>query len=128
MSLLAIGGIAATILVAVVGWLIQRWRRKRKEKRQEKQEMKDRISRLETRVSTLWRWAFGREDDSTDGGVAVEIQASLDRIEEDIEEVEKKQETYHDSEMKQLYRLVNSLHDEDELEFTRDDVFNNDDE
>lgn len=124
MSIIAAGGVVATVGVAVVGWLIKRWRNKKRQEREDKSAMDDRVERLEQRVSTLWRWAFGREDDETDGGVAVEIQESLDRIEEDIGELEKRQDTYHDSEMEQLYRLVNALHDEENLDFERDDVFN----
>jgi len=123
MSLVAIGGVAATVGVAIVGWLIQRWRNKKKLERQEEQELDNDIDKLESRVSTLWKYVFGREDDQTDGGVAQEIEDGFNKIEGDIEELNRKQETYHRQEMAQLRRLVNSLHDEEELEFEREDVF-----
>lgn len=90
-------------------------------------DISDNHQSLVSKVDTLWRWAFGREDDSTDGGLSREIQDGFDRIEDDITETQKKQETYHEAEMAQLRRLVNRLHDEDSLDFEREDVFKDDD-
>lgn len=78
---------------------------------------------LADKVDTVWRYLFGRQDDNTDGGMAQEIEEGFNGIEDVLNEVEKKQETYHEMEMNQLRRLVNKLHDEEELEFERDDVF-----
>lgn len=122
MSLVAIVGIVVTILLAVIGWLIQRWRNKKKQKRQEDMDLKEQIDDNTNRVSTLWSWAFGVPDDETDGGLSAEIQDGFDRIEEDVDDLKKTQETYHEVEMAHLERLVNELHDEDDLDIDRDDI------
>jgi len=122
MSLVAIGGIAATVLVAIVGWLIQRYRNKRKRKREEKSDMDNEVEKNTRRVSTLWKWAFGLPDDETDGGLAEEIQNGFNNVEEDINDMKKKQEMYHEVEMDHLERLVNELHDEDDLDIEREDI------
>lgn len=74
------------------------------------------------KVDTLWRWAFGVPDDETDEGLSGDIQEGFDRIEEDVDEVKKTQETYHEVEMAHLERLVNELHDEEDLDINRDDI------
>jgi len=78
---------------------------------------------IRQKVNTLWRWAFGREDDETDGGLSQEIQNGFNRIEEDIEDLQRRQETYHETEMSQFERLVNALHDDDDTGVERGDVF-----
>jgi len=80
-------------------------------------------SGLSDKVDTLWRWAFGVPEDETDGGLAEEIQNGFDNVEDDIDDMKKKQETYHEVEMNYLERLVSELHHADSLEeVERDDL------
>lgn len=104
-----------TLGAGIVGWfgekLYQRWK-----------DSSTAQNRTERRVDTLWRYLFGVEDDETDGGLAVEIEEGFNRVEKDIGELRKRQETYHEAEMKQIRHIVNELHDEESLDFDRDDV------
>lgn len=115
--------VVVAVVIAVAGWLGNRYRKKREMRRDEIDNIEGTVEKNQRRVQTLWTYLFGREDDETDGGLSVEIQDGFDRIEEDIEDVRRRQQTYHEMEMDQMRRLVNALHDEDELDFEREDVF-----
>lgn len=71
---------------------------------------------LADKVETIWKYLFGVPDDETDAGLSGEISEGFNNIEEDIEETQRKQETYHEVEMDQLERLVTELHHADSLE------------
>jgi len=115
--------VIGTIVIAVVGWLYRKRNKRIVRVETDTTEIEEDISALQSRVDTLWRWAFGREDDATDKGISKEIEEGFDNIEKDIGEVRKRQETYHDVEMDRLEQLVNELHDDEDVDVEREDVF-----
>lgn len=78
---------------------------------------------LSDKVDTLWRWAFGVPEDETDTGLSGDIQEGFNNIEEELEQTQAKQEEYHTKEMDALDTLVNEIHDEDNIDIERGDVF-----
>lgn len=83
----------------------------------------EKYNTIRSKVNTLWKWAFGVPDDETDTGLSGEIQSGFNKIEEDIEETQRKQETYHEVEMDYLEKLITELHHAESLkDLTRDDL------
>lgn len=117
-------GAAATIAAA----LVAAWFRKRRQKARQARNTDDNVTSLSEKIDTLWRWAFGLPEDSTDEGVAGDISEGFENVSDDIERLEKQQQTFHEQEMKQFYRLVNALHDEENIDIERDDVLKNKEE
>lgn len=121
-AIVAIVTVGVGILTTLIGLEYRNLKRRIADLESTDEQDADERQSISQKVDTLWRWAFGREDDGTDGGLAAEIQDGFDRIEEDLEHLEKKQETYHESEMTQFERLVNALHDDEDIDVTREDV------
>lgn len=121
----------ATILFAILSTLIglayRNLRRRVRNLEEDTNTRSDEHNGLTDKVDTLWSWAFGVPDDETDGGLSAEIQDGFDMIEEDVDDLKKTQETYHEVEMSHLERLVNELHDEDEIDIDRKDILQDDD-
>jgi len=84
------------------------------------------VSGLATKVETLWAFAFGREDDATDKGLAGEVEEGFEAVRNDVNRLEKKVDTYHEQETQEVRQIVDELHDEDEIDFKREDVYEDD--
>lgn len=120
-------GIIASIIFILIGIEYRNLKRRIRTLEDDDEENSSERRTLREKVNTLWVYVFGLPDDETDGGLSQEINDGFQRIESDLEEVDKKNETYHQVEMEQLRRLVNELHDEEALELERDDVLKEDD-
>lgn len=62
-------------------------------------------------IDTVFTWMFGQEENPTNGGIAMEIEERFDRVDERFDELDAR-----------LDQLVNELHDEDALDFQRDNI------
>lgn len=122
-AILAALGLAASIIGGLFWYLMGRI----DDTEDEVDEVSDDITGVKARVDTLWRWAFGVEDDSTDKGIAHTIDEGFDAVSEDVNRLERKMDTYREDEKKEFRNLVNALHDDDSVDIERDDVFEDDD-
>jgi hypothetical protein len=81
-----------------------------------------RLLSIEDRVRTLFFWAFGHEQNSTDQGFAADTQAKLSTLNQKLDEMDADESEHHEIVVERLDELILSLDDEDALEFERDDL------
>lgn len=77
--------------ITLFGWL---WRRYQAEKKKRTQ-LEAELDELDDRIETVWKWAFGFEDDATDEGIAediaqgfADVDGRLNRLESRVSELE----------------------------------------
>lgn len=120
-------GVALTIIFSIVAGLVglayKNLRRRVRDLEEDTDTRSNKHNGLSDKVETLWKWAFGVPDDETDAGLSGEISEGFDRIEEDIEETQRRQKTHHDVQVNKLERIITELHHADDLsEVGRDDL------
>jgi len=119
----AIITIVFTVIAGLVGLAYRNLRKRVSDLEEDTETRQGKHNSLSGKVNTLWKYIFGVPDDETDAGLSGEIEQGFDRIEEDVDDLKKKQETYHSVEMNHLERLISELHHADSLEdVERDDL------
>jgi tetrahydromethanopterin S-methyltransferase subunit G len=82
----------------------------------------DRLDGIESKVDTLFSWAFGNEEDSADRGISQDIDDQFSEISDRLRALESENEKQHEEVVGRLNQLIDELHDEEALEFKRDDI------
>lgn len=113
-----------TVIATLIGLAYKSLRSRISDLEENKETQKHTCNSVVDRVETIWNYLFGLKEDDSDGGLSGDIQDGFDRIESDVEDIKKRQETYHEVEMEHIETLVNKLHDDEDVEVERDDVFN----
>ncbi|AUX08907.1 hypothetical protein AArcSl_1276 [Halalkaliarchaeum desulfuricum] len=92
--------LVAGILFTLVGIIYRRLRRRISNLEENVGELESQSLQMKRDMDVAHTWMFGREEDPTNSGIAAEIEEINVRLEQ----------------------LVDALHDEEDLDFERDDV------
>jgi predicted PurR-regulated permease PerM len=90
----------AGVLFTLVGILYRRLRSRIANLEDTLEDVESQLLTLTRDIDTVQTWMFGREEDVTNAGVAAEITENKN----------------------QLQQVIDALHDEESLEFDRDDI------
>ena len=92
--------LVAGALFTLVGIIYRRLRKRISQLEEPVAELESAILETKKDIDTAHTWMFGLEDDATHVGIAAEIEAIQERLE----------------------NTIDAMHDEDEIDFERDDV------
>jgi peptidoglycan hydrolase CwlO-like protein len=118
----AILTIVFTGLFALIGVVYRMFKTDISDVENEFDNVDTRLTNAEKKVRTLFFWAFGHEQDSTDQGFAADIQAKLTTLNKKLDEMDDAEDEHHERVMERLDELILFLDDEEALEFERDDL------
>jgi tetrahydromethanopterin S-methyltransferase subunit G len=82
----------------------------------------NRLDEIEQKVETLFSWAFGNERDATDRGISQDIDDNFSELNARLDELDEEIERRHGELVDKFDQLIDELHDEEALEFERDDI------
>jgi tetrahydromethanopterin S-methyltransferase subunit G len=82
----------------------------------------NRLDEIEQKVETLFSWAFGNERDATDRGISQDIDDNFSELNARLDELDEESERRHGELVDKFDQLIDELHDEEALEFERDDI------
>ncbi|NGM69200.1 DUF342 domain-containing protein [Natronolimnobius sp. AArcel1] len=92
--------LVAGVLFSLVGIIYRRLRKRLDELEENVAELESQCLQIKKDMDVAHSWMFGREEDPTNSGIAAEIEEINERLEQ----------------------LVDALHDEEDLDFERDDI------
>lgn len=118
----AILTIVFTGLFALIGIIYRMFKTNIGDVEQDLTDVDARLTSAEKKVQTLFFWAFGHKQDSTDQGFAADIQAKLTTLNKKLDEMDDAEDEHHERVMERLDELILFLDDEEALEFERDDL------
>ncbi|ELZ00758.1 hypothetical protein C481_11005 [Natrialba asiatica DSM 12278] len=85
-------------------------------------DFEDEHANIHRKLDTVFAWAFGNDEDATDRGFAGDMDDQFDDLAEQLEEIQERLDDRHEEISRRIDDLINALHDEESLEFDRDDV------
>jgi|GEM_PF-2760048 len=88
----------------------------------EQEELDKEHIEIHQKLDTVFAWAFGNEEDSTDRGLSGDIDEQFDELTAELREIQDQLDERHGEIRDKIEQLINALHDEESLEFERDDI------
>lgn len=103
--------IIAGVVISLVAIIYRRVRSRVDDLEEQMGELESRMIKIKRDIDTIFVWMFGQEEDPTNGGIAMEIEEGFDRVDDRFDNLDERFDT-----------LIDELHDEDALEFQRNDI------
>lgn len=113
---------AFTGIFALLGVIYNSLTNSIKENTRQADDVETRLAEVENKVKTLFGWAFGNDRDQTDRGISEDIDDGLNELNTKMDTLESKSEDRHDEVMENIRTIVEVLHDEEAVDFDRDDI------
>ncbi|MCU4754232.1 hypothetical protein OB919_19990 [Halobacteria archaeon AArc-curdl1] len=110
------------IIVTLIGILYRRLIGRVDDIEDDVDELSEEHTRIHQKVDTVFSWAFGNDEDATDRGLSGDIDHNFSELTAQLEDLEDRLDERHSEIRDRVRDLINVLHDEESLEFEREDM------
>ncbi|MCU4744490.1 hypothetical protein [Natronoglomus mannanivorans] len=110
------------LVATLIGIVYRRLRNRVNDLEDRVDDIDEENSGIHQKLDTVFSWAFGNEEDSTDRGFSGDMDEQFGSVVTQLENMQTRIDEKHDEIHDRIDDLILALHDEDSLEFERDDV------